>query len=256
MGHLKVGVMVESFRAGVKGGLEKAAKLGLDGVQIYCTKGELHPDNMGGSARRDFRKSLAKHKLALSALCADFGKGFTDATRNDELVPLTKKCVDLALDLGTAVITTHIGVIPAEKDAPVRAVMAEALKDLGDYAAERDVSFATETGPESPEVMREFLGSLGSSGVCVNYDPANLAMKGFDPVAGVEVLSNLIVHTHAKDGLQGKGEVALGKGDVRWRDYIAALESVGFHGFFTIEREVGENPEKDIAMAAEFLRGF
>jgi sugar phosphate isomerase/epimerase len=171
-------------------------------------------------------------------------------------VPLTKKCVDLALDLGTSVITTHVGVIPAEKDAPVRAVMAEALKDLGDYAAERDVSFATETGPESPEVMREFLDSLGSSGVRVNYDPANLAMKGFDPVAGVEVLSDLIAHTHAKDGVRGKGEVALGKGDVRWTEYIAALESVGFHGFFAIEREVGENPEKDIAAAAEFLRGF
>jgi sugar phosphate isomerase/epimerase len=256
MGKLKVGVMVESFRAGVKGGLEKAAGLELDGVQIYCTKGELHPDNMGSSARRDFRKTLAGHNLVLSALCADFGKGFTDADRNDELVPVTKKCVDLALDLGTSIITTHIGVIPEDKGAPVRGVMAEALKDLGAYAAEREVSFATETGPESPECMREFLDSLGNEGVRVNYDPANLTMKGFDAVAGVGVLSDLIVHTHAKDGKQGGGEVALGSGDVKWEEYIAALEGVGFDGFFTIEREVGDNPEDDIRIAAEFLRGF
>ena len=36
----KVGVMVESFRLGVRGGIEKAAELGLDGVQIYVTRGD------------------------------------------------------------------------------------------------------------------------------------------------------------------------------------------------------------------------
>ena len=256
MGKLKVGVMVESFRSGVKGGLEKAAKLELDGVQIYCTRGELHPDNMGSSARRDFRKTLAGHDLTLSALCADFGHGFVDANKNDELVAVTKKCVELALDLGTAVITTHIGVIPEDREDPVRGVMADALKDLGAYASERSVSFATETGPESPECMKEFLDGLGTDGICVNYDPANLTMKGFDAVAGVSVLSDLVVHTHAKDGKRGNGEVALGSGDVDWEAYIAALESVGFGGFFTIEREVGDNPEEDIRIAAEFLRTF
>ena len=256
MGKLKVGVMVESFRSGVKGGLEKAAKLELDGVQIYCTKGELHPDNMSQSGRKDFKRVLAGHNLTLSALCADFGKGYTDADRNDELVPVTKKCVDLAVDLGTKVITTHIGVIPEDKSEPVRGVMAEALKDLGDYAAGKEVAFATETGPESPQVMREFLDDLGSDGICVNYDPANLTMKKFDAIEGVKVLSDLIVHTHAKDGKRGNGEVALGQGDVDWQAYIAALESVGFDGFYTIEREVGESPDEDIRVAAEFLKGF
>jgi len=256
MGKLKVGAMVESFRLGVKGGLDKAAELGLDGVQIYCTKGDLHPDTMSQSGRKDFKKTLAGHGLTLSALCADFGKGYTDANRNDELVPVTKKCVELAVDLGTAVITTHIGVIPEDTSDPVRGVMAEALKDLGDYAAERGVSFATETGPESPECMRGFLDALGSDGVRVNYDPANLTMRKFDAVAGVAVLSDLIVHTHAKDGERGNGEKALGDGDVEWEAYIAALESVGFDGFYTIEREVGDDPAADIRTAAEFLRKF
>ena len=35
MGRLKIGVMCESFRAGVKRGIEKAAKLGADGVQVF-----------------------------------------------------------------------------------------------------------------------------------------------------------------------------------------------------------------------------
>lgn len=32
------------------------------------------------------------------------------------------------------------------------------------------------------------------------------------------------------------------------------LKKTGFDGFLTIEREVGENPEADVRMAADFLR--
>ena len=38
--------------------------------------------------------------------------------------------------------------------------------------------------------------------------------------------------------------------------YLQALEEIGYTGFLTIEREVGENPEGDIRAAADFLRGL
>ena len=49
-------------------------------------------------------------------------------------------------------------------------------------------------------------------------------------------------------------EVPLGQGQVPWQEYLAALREIGFDGFLTIEREVGENPDADIRMAADFLR--
>ena len=36
--------------------------------------------------------------------------------------------------------------------------------------------------------------------------------------------------------------------------YLKALEEIGFKGFLTIEREVGENPEADILTAYNFLK--
>lgn len=36
--------------------------------------------------------------------------------------------------------------------------------------------------------------------------------------------------------------------------YLAALDDIGYRGFLTIEREVGDNPEGDIRLAADFLR--
>ena len=51
-------------------------------------------------------------------------------------------------------------------------------------------------------------------------------------------------------------EVPLGTGDVDFGAYLAALEDIGYHGFLTVEREVGEQPEKDIRTAVQFLRNY
>ena len=45
-GKLKIGVMVESFRLGIREGIAKAAKVGAHGFQVYTTGGEMHPDNL------------------------------------------------------------------------------------------------------------------------------------------------------------------------------------------------------------------
>jgi sugar phosphate isomerase/epimerase len=48
--------------------------------------------------------------------------------------------------------------------------------------------------------------------------------------------------------------VPLGKGGVPWPGYLKALDEIGYHGFLTIEREVGDDPAADIAMAVDFLK--
>jgi len=108
-------------------------------------------------------------------------------------------------------------------------------------------------------------------------DPANLVMVvGDDPVKAVHTLKDYIVHTHAKDGRMiyardpevvygitnsddvpvgpSHLEVPLGEGQVPFPEYLAALDEIGFKGFLTIEREVGEDPVGDISRAVEFLR--
>ena len=76
---MKIGVMVESFRTGLDGGLQAAAELGANGVQMYTTKGETHPDNLKGDARKELLKRVKGMGLEFSAICADFGHGFGDA---------------------------------------------------------------------------------------------------------------------------------------------------------------------------------
>ena len=51
-------------------------------------------------------------------------------------------------------------------------------------------------------------------------------------------------------------DLAIGKGDVDFPAWVAALEEIGYRGFLTIEREVGDDPAKDINTAADYLRSI
>jgi sugar phosphate isomerase/epimerase len=257
MTKLKVGVLVDNLGLGVRRGIERAAELGLDGVQVYCTSGEMHPDSLSRSGRRDLRRFLERKGLALSALCADFLRGFKDPDANDRLVPETAKCLALARELGAGVVTTHLGSVPEDEADPGRRAMTEALRDLAREAERQGVSFAAETGAEPPERLKGLLDSLGLGPLKVNLDPANLTRRGWSAVEAVEALAPYLVHAHAKDAKAGgEGDVPLGEGDVPWEEYLASLEAAEFHGFHAIERESGRDREGDVARAVEFLRRF
>ena len=256
----KIGVMLDSFRLPVDEALDKAAGIGGQGLQIYTTYGALAPENLSPAARRELLDKIHSRGLVVSALCGDLGKGFTNAELNPGLIEKSKRIMELAGDLETNIVTTHIGVVPEDPSDSVYGIMQSACRDLAEYADSLDAHFAIETGPEPARRLRAFLDTLGSTGVAVNYDPANLTMcVADDAVAGVYELRKYIVHTHAKDGLTGTKppyvEVPLGEGDVKWDGYLKALNDIGYKGFLTIERECGEDPAADIEKAVRFLRG-
>ena len=257
----KIGVLADCLGIGVREGVRKAADLGADGVQVYVTKGEMFPDNLLPEQRRDFGKFTAGLGLEISALCADFDwvRGFTDAEFNRENIPRIKKCLDLAADLETGVVTMHIGRLPDNRSHPVYQEVIRTSVELGEYAAARGVCLCTETGPEPPARLLEFLQELPTRGIGVNYDPANLVMCGpFDHIGGVSLLKDYIRHTHAKDGVcLGNGrfqELPLGHGGVVFPYYLSALAAAGYDGYLTIEREDGDDRLGDVARAVGFLR--
>ena len=274
-----IGVILESFCLPTDEAILAAAKLGANGIQMYATSGSHAPENLSAKDRKELLKKVKDHGMIFSALCGDLGIGFGNAERNPELIEKSKRILDLAKDLETDIVTTHIGVVPEDKSHPRYAIMQEACFALSEYAASIGSYFAVETGPERAIVLKDFLDTLSSGGVRVNLDPANLVMvTGDDPVNAVHILKDYIVHTHAKDGIKlldgdpeylyqavhpvpeeynGKRfyqEMPLGEGNVPFVEYMQALEETGYRGFLTIERETGEQPLKDIQTAFEFLK--
>ena len=256
MAGLKVGVFADNLGLGVWDGIAKAAEIGADGIQIYTTRREMLPENLDAPRRNALRGFIETKGLVLSATCSDFRHGLVDEARNRELIPRIEANVDLAVDLGTRIVTTHIGVVPEDRGDPVWSVMARALNTIGAYAEARGVVFATETGPESGATLRALLDALETRAIRVNFDPANCLMLGYDHMEALDALHDLIVHTHAKDGLRGNGEVPLGEGDVELHAYVSKLRGYGYEGFYTIEREEGPDPIGDVVAGLSYLRSL
>ena len=271
-----IGIILDSFRKPFPEALDITRSLGAQGVQVYATRGEMSPENLTGQKRRDFLNAVKDRGLVISALCGDLGHGFHNPEENPQLIERSKRILDLAKELETSVVTTHIGVVPASEEHPRFRILQDACGELAAYADSLDAHFAIETGPETSLTLKHFLDSLHSTGVAVNLDPANLVMvTGDDPVQAVYTLKDYIVHTHAKDGRKLADrdsesiygivedepvtspsfiELPLGEGDVPFEPYLKALDDIGFHGFLTIEREVGDDPIRDIRAAVDFLK--
>ncbi len=280
MARFPIGIMADWLRLPFAESIAKSRELGAQGVQLYAVEGEMAPENQTAATIAEKRRILNDNGIEISALCGDLGgHGFAIAEENPFKIERSKRIVDLALELGGNVVTTHIGVVPHDSNCDRYKVMQAACNELAEYAHKNGAWFAIETGPEPADRLRTFLDGLGCKGVGVNLDPANLVMvTDDDPVAAVHTLAPYIVHTHAKDGVMLKKtdpqviydffaeggigdlrleeyflETPLGQGKVDFDAYLAALKEIGYTGYLTIEREVGADPTADIQLAVEFL---
>lgn len=275
---MKVGAMAESFRTDFKTAVQIAAKLGAEGIQAYANGETIHT-GMSATQIKSVRELIRGEGLSFSALCGDFGCDMYYTEDRGE-IDREKRVLEIALELGTPIVTTHIGVVPEDESTPQYESMYRVCRELAEFADSVGGRFAVETGPERAELLKSFLDKLGSRGVSVNLDPANLVMcAGDDPVHAVFTLRDYIVHTHAKDGIQNRKfdtralyaskyyglkpeawdairETPLGEGGVDWDAYIGALKEIGYEGYLTIERECGEHPQEDIASAVAFLKKY
>lgn len=275
MKQYRIGIMLECLKQSFDESLKIAREIGADALQIG-----LFALEQSHAERMEALDKMKSNGLRVSAVCGDLGgHGFTRAEENPAKIETSKRIMELALDFEADVVTTHIGVIPADRKG-CYGVLSEACAELGQFAEQCGGRFAIETGPETPETLCSFLEQLPTKGIGVNYDPANLVMvTGSDPIQGLRTLQGKIVHTHAKDGIMLKQtdpaviygifadggiedfrmeeyfrEVPLGQGNVDIPAWLKELDAIGYDGFVTVEREVGADPVGDISKAVRYLK--
>lgn len=277
----KIGTFADWFGVGLLEGLKESEKCGATGVQVYAWN-ELDPRTANPAFVAEVKATAKACHQEIVALCGELGgHGLEIAADNPNKIAYLKAVIDLAAQFESIAVTTHIGIVPKDDTCDKYKIMQEACEILGRHAVARGVKIAIETGPEPVDRLKKFVLSCPSGGVGINYDPANLVMvTGVDEVEGVLQAGSSIVHTHAKDGVryqpiatetayeifatggidemhalrQYYEETPLGKGQVRWLAYLRALQSVGYNGYLTIEREAAKGAGDDIRMAVDFLK--
>lgn len=248
--------------------MEIAAEIGCTSVQPWVVNVEYDPcilDPEVGSAedRRAARRIAESLGLRFSGFCAQLQGavtwgGLEESAGLQWRIDKTKQALDTTAELGGNIVTTHAGLLPADKSDPAYEIMLGSVSEIAEHGAKAGVYFALETGQESPQALGDFIDEIGNPWLKVNYDPCNLLRFGSEAgtIRGVHILGDKIIHSHAKDWNPKTKQATCGEGLVPWAGYIQALRDIGYQGVLAIEDETGnKNMIESIGRSYAFLRG-
>jgi sugar phosphate isomerase/epimerase len=258
MNRFKIGLRLESLNLPLRRALTEACRLGVAGIQVDAV-GDLAPNRLSETGRREFRTLLRMHNVELTAIGCPLRRGLDTTEDQQPRLEQVRNVMALSFDLGARIVILQPGRVPDQDDDPRLPILTESLTDLAKHGDRIGVVAALETGLESGAVLSAFLKRFDTGSLGVNLDPANLLLHGFDPFESARALAGRIVHTHAKDARAATAsraaqEVPLGHGDIDWLQYLGMLEEVEYHGWLTIERENGEDRLADVTAGIAFLR--
>ena len=260
MSRLKIGVRLGPLGLPLRRALTEAARLGVAGVQVDAA-GDLAPNTLSQSGRRELLHLLRAHNLELSALGCPLRRGLDVAEDQQPRLERVKAVMALSYELGPGVTVVEAGAVPEDLNTPRGQLLSEALLALGQYGDRVGAVLALETGLEAGAALADFLKRFDTGGLAANLGPANLLLHGHDPYESARALRGRIAHVHARDARRAGAsrsaqEVPLGHGDIDRMELLGALEEVEFRGYLTVERESGDDRLADVAAGVAFLRRF
>src|SRR6185295_19339863 len=141
---------------------------------------------------------------------------------------------------------------------PAFSKLLDRIGRIADLFAGKGLVLGFETGQETAETLRVFLGKLNRPNVGVNFDPANMILydRG-NPIEALRVLGPWLAQCHLKDATKTKVpgtwgvEVTVGTGEVDWAAFLRTLAELKFSGDLCIEREAGTQRVADICAAKQ-----
>ena len=266
-----------SVDAGLGVHLDVAKELGIHTVQVHTP----HKESRNAAAAKAFLQRCKEADITITCLFGGFeGESYADIATTARTVGLVpegtraaraaemKEISDFAKLLGCNTLGMHIGFVP-ERNSPSYTSLIEVTRNLLDHVKANGQNMHLETGQESADHLLEFMHDVGRDNLFINFDPANMILYGTgDPIEALKKVGHLVRSIHCKDAKwaapdhRGKGwgtEVALGDGDVGMETYLRTLQSVGYSGPLTIEREIAHDRERqkaDIGQAVRLLESL
>lgn len=237
-----------------------------------------HADSRTPAKASELAKQMSDMNVRLTAVFGGFdGESYADiptVERTIGLVPEStraarlaemKEIADFAKALDCDAVALHLGFVPEEDSDPRMKGIVEVTRELCDYCGENEQFLHLETGQETAAGLLHFIGLVGRENLKINFDPANMILYGTgEPIPALEAVGAHVRSVHCKDGTWSDQpgvtfgcEVPLGEGDVNIKRYLETLEKIGYDGPLTIEREIPQDPArqlKEIGGAVDLLR--
>lgn len=226
----------------------QAAQLGARGVVLEAI-GELGPDRLGDTGRRDLKRILRTAELTLIAMSLPTRRAFDTVEQLEDRLSRADRAFALMYELGCNLALVRVGAVPGEADPARHEVFRTAVGELARRADHRGVRLAIETGGDSGAVLRAFLDQLDAPMLGASVDPGALLRMGIDPVAATVELNAKVIHAYATDATgAGASGISMAShrmgfppGVLDWENYLGSLEEIDYRGFLTIWPEPGSD---------------
>jgi sugar phosphate isomerase/epimerase len=244
--------------------LREAARLGARGV-VLDASGDLAPDRLGETGRRDLRHSLRSMELTLVAMNLPTRRAFDTIEQLDDRLARAERAFALAYELGTRLVLARVGAVPEESDRPRRETFLMAVGELARRADHRGVRLAVESAEQPGAVVRGLLDGLNLPSLAASLDPSTSLRCGHDPVASALALGPWLAHAYAGDAAGPSGSrpgfgnprgFGFRSGVLDWEEYLGALEEVDYRGYLTIWPDPALDQAAQFQATAEHLRRF
>jgi sugar phosphate isomerase/epimerase len=185
--------------------------------------------------------------------------GFLPAETVEARIQFSLRCLDTVHELSIPLVTTHIGMIPADPNDPGYQRVQRAVERVARYADRIGARYSIETGQETAEELVAFIDRVDAP-VGVNFDGPNfIAYQTQDPIDALKILYPRMVGVHIKDYLvpSAPGLLSqacpLGEGAGRVDDTLRFLMDAGYGGPLILETYDRVAPMETLARSRAYV---
>jgi sugar phosphate isomerase/epimerase len=258
MSGFRLAVAIPSLNEPFRQAVKRLRDWGVQGAEWDAT-GDLAPDQLSQSGRRELRHLLQAHDLTAAGIRVPLRAGLDQPEGLEARMDLLRQALQLAYDVGSRIVLVDPGTLPEDSESPQYEMLADVLETLGRYGERVGSVLALETGPTSPAVWRQLLDRLQSEGLGILLDPATLIAHGYSPEEVVGQLHPYLRYVQAREARRGSREhpaqeTALGHGHVDWIGLTNALRDAEYRGWLSLKRQPSLTARRDLEEGLRFLR--
>ena len=234
------------------------ASRGIAGVQLSATHPSMRPRDLGASARRDLRATLARYELVVTGIDAWIpSEHFIDPAHADRAIEAACAACEFASEFGRVPVTlqlpratNHAG---AQSTAGPHAAGATNNAAQESHAARRHdaINAIASAAERSGVTVADASGAAGAPWppMGVSLDPAAVLAEGGDPVNRVSQLGPRLVSARIVDLLRSgmRGPIgAAGESRLDVLGFRVALEMAGLARFPVIDARQWIDPHAGV----------
>lgn len=239
---------------------------GLSSFDVIVTPGHLWPDELDGTARKQFRRTLNSRGYTLDSLnppATDYNIASLTRDVRELALKMYGEIIDLAADLEAKAVVVVPGRVSSLLPPPLTAlnnVLEDSIGRLADRAQSRGLLLHLEVHPlSSVPTTKDMLGlvrKLALPNVGIAYDVANAEFIGENQIEAITAMGPLMTQIHLSDATSSRWmHGGFGSGTVDLKAVIDTLDAADYAGSTVLEI-ISSDPLAEVQQSLDQIRAI